>query len=132
MSDSEEPNLAPWRELLQISGIGLITGGACDILLLGAFGMAAGLPTSGADLLAKVAAQTRLVQGVMGLFIVADISVLASLPAIVVVLSSRRAWPLVAAIVAAVALIVDIVSSLFTLACPGSKDRWSLPRSQCE
>jgi hypothetical protein len=56
----------------------------------------------------------------MVLFIVKDICVLISLPALVIVLSNaQRAWPIIAAIFATVALLLDIVSSLLVLALPG-------------
>lgn len=79
-----------------------------------------GLPTSGGALLHSIASKTALMQSTMILFIVIDLCLLtAAFPALFLALKDlNRAWPLIAMVLASVALLLDIIEGLVVYSLP--------------
>lgn len=106
-----------WKQLFKTAGITFVLAGVIYIALSVILVISGGnLPTSGKELLDKMAAQGSLIQTAMVLFIIKDVGVLVAFPTLAIALSkANRSWTLVATVFASVAMVLDIVSGLIVL-----------------
>jgi hypothetical protein len=108
-----------WRGLFRIGGVALIVAGISYLILIPLLMIAGGLPVSSKQLLSVLASQGLLIQSVMVIFIIKDLSALLAFPVLLIAFREvNRTWPLVATVLASVALILDIISSLVVYSLP--------------
>jgi hypothetical protein len=115
-----------WRGTYRVAAIALTVAATSYIVLLGFLISTGGLPTNGQQMLDKMAEQGELMQVVMVLFIVKDLCVLVTFPALFKVLEGwQTTWPLVATALGSTAMVLDIISSLIVFSLPSFADAYA-------
>lgn len=121
-NDTDTPRVEEqdWSGLERFGGVALVAAAILGIVILGMLlPLAGGLPSDAEHLLDKAASRAWLIHLVAVLYVLLDLCLVGALPALYVALRSvNRTWPLVAGLVAAVALMADINSGLWVYALP--------------